>query len=168
MHRQFPSHAGAFRSPISSSVVFLSRSERLSHHPIVFRQCTDLSAKLRPRGHRLWDDGIFLKALPSPARFTLKPLIFFTEIITVYLISPFGPFDRPAKLRPRGDRERDDGHSLRFLPSPTRFVLQHLMFFIEAFWHVSCYHSDSLNASGTRTYKTPFPRIKAIYPKTTG
>jgi hypothetical protein len=31
MHRQFPSRAGAFRPPMSSSVVFLSRLERLSH-----------------------------------------------------------------------------------------------------------------------------------------
>ncbi len=153
LHRRFPSRAGAFRPPISSSVFSSSRFERLSPPLMVFRQCTDRSAKLRPRDHQLWDDGLFLKPLPSPARFTLKSLIFFTEITILYFVSPFRPFDQSAKLRPRGDPERDDGHSLRFLPSPRRFALQHLIFSLKAFWHASCHHSDSLNAPGPRTSK---------------
>ncbi len=102
---------------------------------MMFQQCTDWSAKLRPRGHQLWADGLFLKSLPSPALLSLKPLIFFTEIIIVYFISPFGPFDRSAKLRPRGDPERDDGHYLRFLPSPTRFFIEGILAcFMLPFW----------------------------------
>ena len=150
-----PQPRRCLQPPISSSVMFLLSFERLSHPLMVFWQCTDRSAKLRPRGHGFWDDGPFLKFLPSPARLTLNPSIFFSEIVIVYFVSPLRPFDRSTKLRPRGDPERDDGHSLRFLPSSTRFALQRLILFIESilaccmlpFWLFKCARPSSVGAA---------------------
>jgi hypothetical protein len=57
---------------------------------------------------------VFLKLLPSPAQFTLEPLIFFTEIIIVYFVSPFGPFDGlPSSVLEVTSRNHNSGMGSR-------------------------------------------------------